>query len=139
MLGHHIRVLQNTVDNQTKHIKVLQTKLDDQDNLFQECSAQLISKTEEHSSLESNYHKLLDKLQELEEVKDLHDELDQCNADLKRVEKSLARYQAEVESLQGYKKMAVESEKKLEYYVSVESKSQDNEQVRVYKYNYAQT
>lgn len=135
VLEHRIRVLQSTVDNQNNRIKVLQTKLDDQENLLQECSAQLISKTEEHSSLESSYHKLLDKLQQLEEVKDLQDELDHRNEDLKKAEKSLSRYQSEVEALQGYRKKATELEKKVMYYETVETKAKENEQVSITEVN----
>ena len=112
-----------------KHsVRVLEGTLQVEKKLAQEYYTELCSRIEEHESLRKDYCQLERKLECLQDVKDMQDELDHATSSLAAAEKSILAYKSKVEGLEVYKERALALESQV---AVLESKVVLNEEDRV--------
>jgi chromosome segregation ATPase len=97
-----------------KHsLRVLEGTLQVEKKLAQEYYTELCTKIQEHEDLKKDYCQLERKLDCLQGMKDLQEELDHTANKLDVAEKTLTTYEAKVHSLEEYKEKAEDMETKL--------------------------
>lgn len=98
-----------------KHsLRVLEGTLQVEKKLAQEYYTELCTKIQEHEDLKKDYYKLERKLDCLQDMADLQDELAHTASSLAVAEKSIVTYKSKIQSLEQYKEKAHGLESKLD-------------------------
>lgn len=98
-----------------KHsLRVLEGTLQVEKKLAQEYYTELCAKIEEHEDWKKDYYQLERKLECLQDVTDLRDELEHTSTKLAMAEKSLAACNNKIQSLETYKVKAEDLERQVE-------------------------
>ncbi len=121
----------NSIDEEIsrlKHsIRVLEKTLQVEKKLAQEYYAELCVKIRECEDLKTDYVTLERKLDCLQEMSDIQDELVHSNKNLAAAEKTLISYKNKIDNLEVYKERAIELESKVKDVV--QSQTTQHEQV----------
>lgn len=97
-----------------KHsVRVLQGTLQVEKKLAQEYYTELCTKIQECENMKKDHYQLERKLDGLQEISDIQDELSHATSNLALAEKTIASYKSKVETLEVYKKKNVELEDKI--------------------------
>lgn len=99
-------------------VRVLEGSLQVEKKVAQEYYNELCSKIQDYEELKAAHCQLERKLESLHEMKDIQDELDHTSLSLSSAEKSVQAYKGKVESLEVYKRKASEMEDRLSSYES---------------------
>lgn len=94
-------------------VRVLQGTLQVEKKLAQEYYTELCAKIQECENWKKGHYQLERKLDGLQEISDIQDELSQATSNLALAEKAIASYKSKVESLEVYKKRSIELESKM--------------------------
>lgn len=106
--------MENEEVSRLRHsVRVLQGTLQVEKQLAHEYYTELCSKIQEYEDLNTDYNRLERKLDRLQHLSDVEDELTHATACLASAEREIAGYKAKIESLEGCKQMIIELEGKL--------------------------
>ena len=97
-----------------KHsVRVLQGTLQVEKKLAQEYYTELCAKIQECENLKKDRYQLERKLDGLQELSDIQDELSHATNNLVLAEKTIAGYKSKVETMEVYRRKAIELENKM--------------------------